>query len=159
MKGYAPIEISGNDFETVRDFQHRITFSPNRIHSLFLTSDGNGIFRIMNGSNVSYQFSISRDGRVMATIDYKNSVMLINNQWVIENKLVRNNALATSPNIRRSRNLNFEIGNHGIGRMDVRFENMEYVTLFFNDRELYSVTFAGDNDQGMTQFIDQECAR
>lgn len=160
FRTFTPTQISGNDFGTVENFPHRLTFSPNQMHSIFVNSVGNGEYLIANNSNIAFQFSVSRGNRIMANIDYKSSSMVINNQWEIKEKFLYNHPLTVSPDIRRSPALNFEIGADRLGRIDIKFDGMNYVTLMFNDRELFVVSFDGDEifDEFGT-FVAQECNR
>lgn len=113
---------------------------------------------ITNPSQIVYRISISRNERPMAVIDHFPDKLTVNAQWEIIEKRVNNRALVNNPNIRKSRCLNFEIGDGG--RIDVRFENMDFASLLFNDRELYSVQFNADQAlDGFDAFIDQECQR
>lgn len=84
---------------------------------------------------------------------------MINNQWEMSGKWVKNRPLSANPDIRKSRNVNFEI--YEVSRIDFRLEEMnEFAALLFNDRELYSVQFNGDDAlDGFEEFICREIER
>lgn len=99
--------------------------------------------------------SVSRGTRALAVIDYKTQDLIANNQWELKDEWVFNKPMTANPDIRKSRALNFDMGM--AQRIDLRFEETPFASLLFNDRDLYSVQFNGEESlQHFDQFVQQE---
>lgn len=158
VKVFDRTELSSNDFETVEEFDHRLTFSPDKLHSVFVNFLGQGVYSITNPTNIEYNISITRGGCTVASIVQNLNGLTINNQWRIKGKFVFTRPLNANPDIYRSRSLNFEIGD--VNRFDISRENESFASILFNDKEIYSVQFNGSESlDGFDEFIGIQCDR
>lgn len=158
VRVFGRTELSSTDFETITEFDHRLTFSPDQIHSVFLNFLGQGNYSVSNPNNIPYNFSVTRNGRAVASIAVNLNGLTINNQWRIKGKFVYSRPLNANPKILRSRTLNFEIGD--ANRFDISHENESFASILMNDKEIYSVQFNGNASlDGFDEFIGIQCDR
>lgn len=159
VKTYGDVKLSGIDFGLVEKFDHRLTFSPDNKHSVSITHTGDGAFLILNNANVKYQLSVTRANNPMATVEYEPTFLVVNKQWCIGiDKRLLNRPF--EPVIKHSKTLNFEIGATGTGRLDIKFDRMEYAAMLFNHKKLYSIRFNGDFAVSRFEaYIARECIR
>lgn len=159
VKTYGDVKLSGIDFGLVENFDHRLAFSPDNKYSVFITYIGEGAFLLMNNADVKYQFSVTRANNLMATVEYEPTFLVVNKQWCIgTDKRLLNRPF--EPVIKHSKTLNFEIGAIGTGRLDIKFDRMEYAAMLFNHKKLYSIRFNGDFAVNRFEaYIGRECIR
>lgn len=158
MKAFGRTVLTSSDFGTVVEFEHRLTFSPNQLNSVFINNLGQGIYVITNPMHIPYVFSVSRGGRPVAAIEQTMYGMTINKQWRIKKDRVYTRPMSSSPDIHHSRLLNFEI--EDAHRFDLSIGNESFASLLLNDREIYSVQFNGTESlNGFDEFIGLQCDR
>lgn len=144
VKLYGHFELSSSDFGTVDNVRHRLTFSPDNVHSVFVNGVGENILMFTNNAGIQFEFTISRGNKVMAIIELQPNGIYLNKQWRLTGNVLTNRHLNNTINVQPSRMLNFEIGTAGKGRFDIKFDKMEFAALLFNHRKLYSTRFNGD---------------
>lgn len=161
---YAPYEINGSDFmPTPGTALRRILFSPDNIHSVSIVAlRGDGAILLNNEANIDFEFSISRNRRVLAVMRYKRNTgnLLINNNWLVTQEDVRNRAISENPNLVFSKCLNIEIGGNSLTRVDFKINESPVACGVFTDRDLLFVRMNGHHVYPrITEHILQETHR
>lgn len=158
---YGNYSLSGIDFRTIQNVNHRLTFSPNDINAIHINRVGGRTLAFTNNANVNFEFTITRDKVPMALVEYdKKNGIIVNKQWRLTTDEMVNRESDFEPIKQPSRVLNFEIGAVGNGRFDIKYDKKDYVALFFNHRKMYMARFNGDFAQKhFEEFISRECER
>lgn len=159
MKLYGKYSLSGTDFGTIQNVNHRLTFSPNEINPVHINCFGENTLTFANNTNVDFEFTITRENIPMALVQYdKRNGIVVNKRWRITEDEMMNRESDITPINQPSRILNFEIGAIGNGRFDVKHDKKEFVALFFDNRKMYMARFNGDYaQQHFNEFISREC--
>lgn len=93
MKIYGDYTVYGQDFQDVQsNAMRRIVFSPDDKHSCVLTEMRDGCICIKNASNIPFEFTFSRNGRMIAVVKYNGTDqhLLVNTNWRINQNTVEN---------------------------------------------------------------------
>lgn len=113
-----------------------------------------------NNNEIDFEFTVSREDKVMALVEFKRNAIYFNKQWRLKANVLANLFMDAPPDIVPSDILNFEIGTFGSGRFDVKFDKKEFVALLCTHRNLYSVRFNCDNAiKRFREYIDREDER
>lgn len=148
VKLYEPFTLAGGDFGQIRgENLRRITFSPDEIHSISIVTLRDGALLFTNEASVAFDFSISRNHRVIAVVKYRehSSSIVINNNWWIHEDRLENRAISTNPELVHSQHVNIELLDSGIGRADFKVQNSPFAAGFFTDRDLLFMRVNGNH--------------
>lgn len=160
VKMYGNYSLTGIDFGTIHNVNHRLTFSPNNVNPVHINCVGEKTLVFTNNANINFEFSISRGNVPMALVEYNQNGIVVNKRWRITGDEMVNRELDVVPINQPSRVLNFEIGATGNGRFDVKYDKKDYVALFFDHRKMYMARFNGDYAQKhFEEFISRESER
>lgn len=148
VKTYSNFEITGNDFGVVSsENMHRIMFSPDGTHCLWLYQLPDGCLCIANNGDIQFGFTVSRGRKVVATVTCaaNGSALKINTNWRLTNNGIENREIHTNPDLVTSSVLNIDIGSTGIGRLDLKDNNSGYAACIFSVKELLFVKMNGNH--------------
>lgn len=93
IKVYGKYTINGKDFQQVKSgSMRRILFSPDNVHSFSVTEMKDGCLCLTNTSNIPFEFSLSRNGKLIALVkcDGVKQQLLVNTNWRITQNGVEN---------------------------------------------------------------------
>lgn len=148
------------DIGLIDHFERRLTFSPYNVHPIFINNLGDNVFMFTNNNEIDFEFTVSRENKVMALVEFKRCAIYFNKQWRLKANVLANRFMDAPSDIVPSNILNFEIGTFGSGRFDVKFDKKEFVALLCTHRNLYSVRFNGDYAiKRFRDYIDREDER
>lgn len=163
IKPYGRYTVSGSDFQTVESTSmRRIVLSPDNVHSVSIEPLENGYLCIVNTNRIPIDFTVSRVGKVMATVKFPgvSSKLLINTNWRLNLDGVQNRTISKTPDLYRCKKLNIDFSNIGLSRFDLKIEETGYATCVFSKNELLFVSMDGDRVMTFIQeFIETEAAR
>lgn len=148
VKMYSSYIVSGKDFGVVpSDKMRRLLFSPDDIHSASIVElKGDGCLCISIPSRTPFDFSISRNGKVLANVAYRGQSSLhINSNWRLTESGVSNREIHTNPDLRVSKTLNFEIEGEGIDRIDLKIDQSGHAACVFTKNELLFMRMNGNH--------------
>lgn len=121
-----------------------------------------GAMLITNEREVRFDFSISRNRRVMAVIRYRPNIssLIINNNWLLTQDGVQNRAIHENPNLNVSPHLNIESMGISLCRIDIKINESSFACCVFTDRDLILVHMNGNHlCPRLSDFITQEAGR
>lgn len=148
IKPYAAYEITGKDFGTISSANVRRTvLSPDNKHSVSIIELRDGCLCISNNSQVPFDFSISRNKKVVATVKYPGNqpVLRINSNWLLKSTGIENREIHTNPDLIASHTMNIDIDAHGLGRIDLKVDESGYAACVFSNKELLFVKMNGNH--------------
>lgn len=148
VKTYNNYSISGADFATVTNTtMRRIVFSPDHSHSLVMNELRDGCLCITNPNDIPFEFSISRNQRIIANVKQSGNkqVLNINSNWRITENQVENWEIHANPDLYKSRTLNIDLDHgNGIGRIDLKINNSGFAGCIFSNALMF-VRFNGNH--------------
>lgn len=164
IKPYGRAVLSGTDFQNVSIAQmRRIVFSPNGIHSISVVQLRDGTLLITNERQVEFDFSISRNHRVVAVVRYRKNAtsLIINNNWLITQEGVENRTVSENPDLIFSQNLNIDVTcGEELMRVDMKVHESGVACGVFTDRDLLFVRMNGNHVMPrISEFIKQSVER
>lgn len=162
VKLYTPFVITGQDFPSTDNSFRRIVFSPDNVHSISVVGLRDGTLLITNEGQTSFQFSLSRNRKVLAVIKYSKDVpyLSINNNWRIKKWGVQNCTINENPDLVFSPQLNVDFTGTGLGRVDIKFDDSGFACLTFSDKDLLFVRMNGNHSfPRLTEHIEAEIWR
>lgn len=150
VKLYGGFVLSGSDFAPTLDQQlRRLVFAPDNIHSISVVPLHDGTLLITNESGIAFDFSISRNRRVLAVVRCRQNAnsLAINNNWLLNQDGVQNRAISTNPDLVFSENLNidFDAPATALARVDVKIEDSGFACAIFSERDLLFVRMNGNH--------------
>lgn len=146
VKPYSPSVLSGPDFpQTATTNLRRLVFSPDNAHSVSVVALRDGALLLTNEKEVEFDFSITRNNRVVAVVRYRKHAtsLIINNNWLLTQDGIENRAINENPDLIHSDNLNIEIPGYDILRVDFKVHESSIACAVFNDRDLLFVRMNG----------------
>lgn len=162
VKPYHDYTISGNDFASVHSVaMRRIVFSPNRKDAVSVAELNDGCLLISNKNKVPFEFTISRENKVIAVIRScgNDQSVNINTNWRLTGSGVENRQINTNPDLVRSLIMNIDVQCEGIGRIDLKVDDSGYAACVFS-RELLFVRMNGNHAvPRLMGFIENEKER
>lgn len=121
--------------------------SPDGRHSISVVALRDGTLLLTNEAKTPYTFSISRDRRVMATVQCvpDTSNLIINTNWRINDNGVQNPEILANPDIIMSPKLNIDLDYDGFGRVDLKIDNSGFACCVMNEKYLLFVRMNGNH--------------
>lgn len=164
IKPYGSYEISGKDFPIVLSANmRRFVFSPNNHHSLSVCELRDGCLLISNNSRTPFSFSISRNQKVLAVINYvatNDGALNINTNWRLSINGLENFFIHSNPDLIPSADMNMEIAGDGLARIDLKMDESGYAACAFSKKELLFVKFNGNHTfPRLEGFVEAEVQR
>lgn len=145
VKFYGQYTMDGADFGRIRgDDMRRVLFSPDKKHALTISELQDGCLLINNGSDAPFEFSLTRDHKMVANIRVEDGALKINSNWRVTESGVENREIHTNPNLLRSPIINFDYETDGIARLDLKNNRSGFAACVFS-RELLFVRMNGDH--------------
>lgn len=126
IKSYDRFTLTGSDFAPISGTQlRRVVFSPDDRHSISIVSLKDGALLITNENGIEFEFSISRNRRVLAVVHYRpnDSSLHINNNWILTQQAIRNRAINENPDLVHSQNFNIDFGGSALARIDLKIND------------------------------------
>lgn len=150
IKLYSPFVAEGRDFAPQDSaLFHRTLFSPNNINAVSMVRlRVDGTILLVNEASVGYDFTISRNRRVLAVLKYReNSASLtINNNWLLTQESVQNREIHQNADLFVSNHLNFEINDDdNIVRVDIKIDDSGFAAMVFSMRDLLFIRLNGNH--------------
>lgn len=148
VKLYDDFGITGSDFVQTHSTElRRIVFSPDGVHCVSVVSFKDGTLLFTNEAAVEFNFSISRNRRILAVVLYRRNAtsLAINNNWLLMDEGVRNWTINTNPNLILSENLNIEFSGSKLARIDFKINESPVAGAFFTERDLVFVRTNGNH--------------
>lgn len=130
------------------------------IHSI--TEMRDGCLCIKNDSKAAFNFTISRNRKLIAMVEYTgDDHLLVNTNWRINSRGVQNREIHTNPDLNRSQNLHIDVRMEaGIGRIDLKVDESGCAACVFSNNELLFVRMNGNRVVPKLEgFIEQEIYR
>lgn len=93
IKIYGTYTLTGRDFQQIRsDAMRRFIFTPDGKHTCIVVELEDGCIGIKNDSNTPFEFSLSRDSKLIAVVKYNGTDehLLVNTNWCITQNAVEN---------------------------------------------------------------------
>lgn len=140
----------------------RVVFTPDNTHSLSICELRDGCLLVLNQAKIPFNFTISRNHKVVATVNCVGSdaVLKINTNWRLSLDGIQNREIHTNPDLVMSPNLNIEIGGLGLGRIDLKVDDTGFAACAFSNKELLMVKMNGNHTfPRLEGFIDNEVKR
>lgn len=147
VKLYDNFKLSGTDFaQTMSNHLRRVVFSPDGIHSISIVSLKDGAMLITNETEAEFDFSISRNRRVLAVIRYRKgeNSLRINNNWMLTQDQVLNRAVNQNPDLLFSPHFNIDFEGTKMARVDLKINESPMAGAFFTERDLLFMRMNGN---------------
>lgn len=148
VKLYDGFVLTGSDFPPTNNRElRRLVFSPDSIHSISVVSLKDGTMLITNEGKTEFDFSISRNRRVLAVVRYRENAASLrkNNNWMLTQEAVQNRAISTNPDLVFSENLNIDFDGPALARIDMKINDSAHAAAFFTDRDLLFIRMNGNH--------------
>lgn len=148
VKMYGNFVISGNDFAQIRSDQlRRVVFSPDGNNAIVMVPLKDRTLLLTNETSSNFGFSISRNHRVLAVVKYRRGTtsLLINNNWLLGANGVENRPINENPDLIHSQNMNIELNDPALARVDFKIDDSGFACATFTDRDLLFVRMNGNH--------------
>lgn len=148
VKLYDPFVLTGNDFPPISsNLLRRVVFSPDSIHSISVGALRDGALLFTNEAACEFQFSISRNHRVLAVIKCRRgpATLRINNNWLVTENGVENRPITENPDLLLSSNVNIDFEAQSIGRVDFKINESGFACGIFTERDLIFLRMNGNH--------------
>lgn len=163
VKLYDDFEITGRDFVAMKsDTPRRLIFSPNGTNSISVVSLKDGTLLFTNGSQCEFDFSVSRNGRLLARVNYEKMAesLTLNNNWLLNQECVQNRFDGTNADMVRSEILNIDFEGTALGRVDFKINTSPIAAGFFTQHNLVFVRMNGNHAfPRLKELVQSEAAR
>lgn len=148
VKLYDNSLLSGSDFAQIRNSDlRRLVFSPDNVHGISVVPLQDGTLLFTNEADIGFDFSISRNRRVLAVVKYRESTtsLVINNNWLLLQDAVQNRAINQNPDLLFSENLNINFEGSALARVDLKINSSPIAGAFFTERDLIFIRMNGNH--------------
>lgn len=166
LQTYGAFSVSGKDFPTViSGNEHRLTFSPDNVHSITLNFLRNGLLLFNNPTKTKFDFTIARNKRSMVLVKFRfnnEGQLFLNNNFRISKEGVSNREIHENPNTMASNvlHLNFTDEVSAFGRADLKVDESGFAACIFTDIQLLFVRMNGNHAvPRINEFVQREVIR
>lgn len=163
IKPYGQFRITGSDFVPIGNTDMRkIVFSPDNKFSISGVALRDGTLLLTNEGKVPFSFTIGRNGRTLAVVNYNGfpSLNINNNNWRLSIDGVTNREIHTNPDLIKSPHLNVDLNVDGLGRIDIKIDDTGFACCVFTDKDLLFVRMNGNHAvPRLNDFIQTEFDR